>query len=303
MADSDSSPTSPLTYAPVAEIPSTSPHTPRSLLISFVWFTAVLIYVSTFWSKIAERLPEPLDKLAYAYRHLIGEWWRENMMSSFTVRERYIALWLLVSFVLGLLLPAIILYRSGRHWREVGCRLPNRLGLLLIALSILVAGVFGLGLVYVIQTTNQNPIGVELSWTYAMLMAAMLPEHFLICGVTTALMLPDRRFPVDVPLAESDGGVTGWLRKLGLAQPPHPGHSRVLAWFGLTRTTFFAVVMSGVLFGYVHLGKPYLPEVLLSFPGGIAVAYVTLRSQSIWPALLAHWAMNLIPIGLLRLLD
>ena len=39
----------------------------------------------------------------------------------------------------------------------------------------------------------------------------------------------------------------------------------------------------------------------MSFPGGVAVAYVTLRSHSIWPAILAHWTMNLIPLGLLAL--
>lgn len=311
--------------------------------MSLLWFAVLVVFVSAFWSILATQFPEPFNRIAYAYQPLIGEWWQENMLQELTSRDRRIVLWALVSFVFGMLLPAIVLLLSGRRLRDVGFGLPNRLGVRLILVSIGVAIPFGLGLVWSIKMTGQNPIQIRFDLRYMLNLLAMIPEHFLICGVCTALMLPARRLPARVPMAPGEGS---WgkrlLRWLGLAQPGvhtsrsegrgqspfrHPSspkpddahspthsrpgrngdspraHSSILLWFGLTRTSLFAVVMSGMLFGYVHIGKPYPPEVILSFPGGAAVAYVTFRSHSIWPAVLAHWAMNLIPIGLLAVLD
>lgn len=308
-------------------------HTTRSLFVSLLWFVVLVIFVSAFWSRLAMQFPEPLNKIAYAYHPLIGDWWQKHVMQEHTVAERRLVLWVIVSFVLGMFVPAVILRLCGRRFRDAGLGWPNRLGLRLILVSVAVAIPFGLALVYLSRTSESSPIHLDLDLLYAITLLAMIPEHYLICGVCTALMLPGRRLPARVPLAAIEGSrIQRTLRWLGLAQPgvsEHPvGHlrkrrhgasgavrssgrekstprtpSRVLSWLGLTGTSCFAVVMSGLLFGYVHLGKEYLPEVILSFPGGVAVAYVTLRSHSIWPAILGHWAMNLIPMGLLLLFE
>jgi hypothetical protein len=123
----------------------------------------------------------------------------------------------------------------------------------------------------------------------------MVPEHFLICGVTVAVLLPERRLPEHVPLADPTG--PWWrsgLRWLGLAQ----SGGTTLGWAGLTIESLAAITLSGVAFGIVHFGKE-IPELILSFPGGVAVAYVTLRCGSIWPALVAHWTMNLVPAAMI----
>ena len=135
-------------------------------------------------------------------------------------------------------------------------------------------------------------------------MLMIIPEHFLICGVLVAILLPTRRLPRPVSIATIDGH--GWrrgLRWLGLAQPGSTADvSRLLAWFGLSRTQFITLIASGALFWSVHIGKNNLVEIILSFPGGVAVAYLTLRAHSIWPAIVAHWSMNLIPLALLAIL-
>jgi len=56
-----------------------------------------------------------------------------------------------------------------------------------------------------------------------------------------------------------------------------------------------AVVASAVVFWLVRLGKTDMVEAGLSLPGGIAVACVALRTRSIWPAVIAHCTMNVIP--------
>jgi len=55
------------------------------------------------------------------------------------------------------------------------------------------------------------------------------------------------------------------------------------------------LLVSGALFAAVHFGKPRL-ELALSMPGGLAVAYLTLRSHSIWPAIVAHYALNAVAL-------
>jgi len=106
-------------------------------------------------------------------------------------------------------------------------------------------------------------------------------------------MLPDRRLPaVPVGAVEGPWSQRGF-RWLGLAQPG--ARNAGLSWSGLTAES---VVASGVIFGLAHIGKADVMEVGLSLPGGIAVAYVTLRARSIWPAVIAHLTMNVIPMAM-----
>ena len=94
-------------------------------------------------------------------------------------------------------------------------------------------------------------------------------------------------------LAPIEGSPTKRVfRWLGLAQPSSPKDSRLrrlLAWWGLDVGGFWAILVSGMLFGLVHVGARPI-EFLTSFPGGMAVCYLTYRSRSIWPGWLVHVA-------------
>ena len=86
------------------------------------------------------------------------------------------------------------------------------------------------------------------------------------------------------------------LRWLGLSQPSglEAGRiQRLLTWWGLDVPSFWAIVGSGMLFGIVHVGAHPI-EFLLSFPGGMAVCYLTYRSRSIWPGWLVHMAQMIL---------
>ncbi|MFA9407967.1 MAG: type II CAAX prenyl endopeptidase Rce1 family protein, partial [Candidatus Dadabacteria bacterium] len=129
-----------------------------------------------------------------------------------------------------------------------------------------------------------------------------IPEHFLILGILIALMLPHRRLPNPAYMAPIEGS-TGkkLLRWLGIAQPVTiDSDNRILAWFGLNWTSLFAMVVSGLVFYMIHLGRANHVEVALSLPGGIMVSYITLRTHSIWHVIPAHWTLNLVPMAILH---
>ncbi|MHC4443386.1 MAG: lysostaphin resistance A-like protein [Planctomycetota bacterium] len=244
-------------------------------------------------------MPEPLNRWSYFFYSLAKPWWSKHVLAAEQFDQmRNVLLWLIINIVFGLMIPAIVLLLSRRRLTDVGIGLPNVLGRRMIIISVIISIPFGLWLL----KTTPDLSGMSLTNpAYTCALLAMIPEHFLICGTFVALMLPQRILPNPVSIAPLEGpALTRCLRWIGLAQPASPGHNRFLAWFGLTGVSLFAILVSGTLFGITHFGKE-LPELFMSFPGGVAVAYVTLRSHSIWPAILAHWAMNLIPLAILSL--
>jgi len=137
---------------------------------------------------------------------------------------------------------------------------------------------------------------------YVLSLFNKIPEHFLILGILTALMLPHRRLPNPAYLAPIEGS-TGQkiLRWLGVAQPVTiDSDNRLLAWFGLNWTSLFAIAVSGLVFFMLHLGRANPVEVALSLPGGMLVSYITFRTHSIWHAIPAHWTLNLVPMAILH---
>ena len=116
--------------------------------------------------------------------------------------------------------------------------------------------------------------------------ASTVPEHILITGICVASFLPRARLPALPALAPVEGGGTKRvLRWLGLAQPSDPGRPlihRLLTWLGLDASAALAIAGGGILFGIVHVGARPV-TLATSFPGGMAVCYVTYRSRSIWP--------------------
>jgi membrane protease YdiL (CAAX protease family) len=261
-------------------------------------FLAGLIYVSLLWSGLPTLLPAPLNEFAFLHDKLIGDWWRSHVQIPGPTNRSHYLLWAASSVATGLLIPIACLLVARRRLSEMGLGWPNRLGWRFTAAGIVLSIPFGL---WVLAENPQAMADVWRDFRYIGVCGGivMIPEHFLICGVFVALLLPERKLPEVVSVARADGSMfCRSLQWLGLAQlPQENGRHPVLAWFGLTPATLFAILSSGLLFMIAHVGEPGL-ELALALPGGAAVAYITLRSHSIWPGVLAHYALNLIPLGL-----
>jgi membrane protease YdiL (CAAX protease family) len=258
-------------------------HTFPGWLVTFLLLFVILVFVWSFWGVSAFLKP----------------WWVDNVLTSWSENDQIVALWLVVWVILGMIVPAALLYLSGLKLNDVGMGMPNTLGWRMIILGIVVSIPFGILLLNSKNyDTGENPLSPE----YIMMLISMIPEHFMVTGVCTALMLPGRRLPSDVSVEPVEGNIiTKGLRWFGLAQSSaNTGSNRVLGWFGLTWVSLFAIVASGAVFRMIHLGKDNL-ELMLSFPGGVAIAYITIRSHSIWPSVISHWSLNLIPLGILLL--
>jgi membrane protease YdiL (CAAX protease family) len=260
-------------------------HTFLGWLVTFLLLFIILVFVWSFWEVSAFLKP----------------WWVDNILTSWNENDQIVALWLVVWVILGMILPAALLYLSGLKLSDVGMGMPNTLGWRMIILGIVVSIPFGL----LLSISKNNYIGQNLfTPEYLMILVSMIPEHFLVTGVCTALMLPGRRLPSDVSFEPVEGDlITKGLRWFGLAQSSASTSSnRILDWFGLTWVSLFAIVASGAVFRMIHLGKNDL-ELMLSFPGGVAIAYMTIRTKSIWPSVISHWSLNLVPLGILLLFN
>jgi len=269
------------------------------------WVTSLLIlfgltcYIAIFWARLAKFLPSPYNQWNFLYEPLIGPWWINNVLLDQPIWVRIDVLWYLVCFISSMLIPIIFFVIRGRKLTDFGIGMLNKLGLRLTSIAIAASIPFGLW----IQLSSLYPH--ELSVMYVLSLFNKIPEHFLILGILTAMMLPLRRLPNPVYLAPIEGSKgQKILRWLGVAQPmTRDSDKRLLAWFGLNWTSLFAIVVSGLVFFMIHLGRDNPVEVGLSLPGGILVSYITFRTHSIWHAIPAHWTLNLVPMGILYLLD
>jgi len=270
----------------------------RRWIVSCGVFVAAAIYVCAFWSRLPGYLPTPLNQFAFLHERLIGAWWREHVVPQGPAYRSEYLLWAANSVVIGLLVPLALIAVARKSPSDMGLGWPNALGLRITLAAILLSVPFGL---WVLAADPPAMAQVWHDFRYIGLCGgvAMIPEHFLLCGVTVALLLPERKLPRDVPLAPVEGAaLKRLLRWLGLAQEtPDNRHGVLLAWLGLTPASSTAILGSGLLFLIVHIGEPRV-EFLLAFPGGVAIAYMTVRCRSIWPGLLAHYALNLIPLGI-----
>lgn len=191
-------------------------------------------------------------------------------------------------------LPYLIASLSGR-WRlsDLGLRVPNRLAWRTIGLG------FVLSLPFLWWMTGgerfAGPYLAELRRAGALAfclyyLVNMLTEHFLIHGVVLGMCRRDGRWPVAPKVCED--GASGFrrvLRWLGLAQPTEgaAGTVGVMRWMGLPAGCVPALVTSTLLFALVHWGKDSR-ELLLSAPGGLALAYIAFRTNSWLTPFLLH---------------
>ncbi len=172
--------------------------------------------------------------------------------------------WLAIHLTVGLVVPLGVTVATRRKLRNVGIAWPNRLGWFMTGIAVVISIPFGFWLA---NSSNFDLPRPQLFYWCSML--ALIPEHVLICGVYAALLMPRGRFPEE---------------------------REMLARFGITAGMLPGVFMAGLLFGLVHVGKGVPLEIALSFPGGAFITYLTIRSRSVLPAIIAHWTLNLAPL-------
>jgi membrane protease YdiL (CAAX protease family) len=165
------------------------------------------------------------------------------------------------SYVFGLVIPCVWIRLAHRRLADFGLTRPDQRGVRLGAIGALVCVPLGFWLSSVVEDPWGSP-------TYeALELVSMIPEHFLVFGVVVALSLRDRRLPGRPALARLS------VREVG------------------------ALILSMLTFVLIHIGGNPVVETLVVTPVGLLFAYVTLRSGSIWPAVIVHWLLNLVPMG------
>ncbi len=195
--------------------------------------------------------------------------------------------------IVGLILPWIVMAIMGRgRFYDLGLRAPNRLGWRLVILAwvlaaplvIWMAGSPTFGPYY----RNQLHSGSFVFLTcYA---SIIISEHFFFHGVLLAIFRHGKRWPAaPVHVRAGNRPHLTLLRFFGLAQPvgQSKGIGRFSRWLGLRAGCLLPIVLSGVLFWMAHLTKDPR-ELMLSLPGGIALAFLAYRSNSALVPFLTH---------------
>lgn len=243
----------------------------REWAITAIALALLLVYASAFWGQAARLLPAPLDEWHDVMFRLLAGWRHHLVSESFTPGEAAAIYRAGEAYVAGLLVPLIVLRASGREPRDVGLGMPapgTAWPGLALASPALAGGIF-------LSAATPSPWGSAL---YEVLeLAAMLPEHLLVFGAVTAVMLP------------------GW-RLGGTNIRPDDATRPATHRMSLVGRELAALAVSGIVFQILHLGAPTL-ELLLALPVGLLFAWATLYSQSIWPALIIHWMLNLVPMA------
>ncbi|MGB2988291.1 MAG: CPBP family intramembrane glutamic endopeptidase [Phycisphaerae bacterium] len=215
--------------------------------------------------------------------------------------------------------PWLVMALTGRGRPfDLGFRRPNRFGWRIAVVGYLIAAPF---LVWMVRGAGfAGPYLEQLERAGATVfilyyLANMLTEHFFLHGLVLAACRANRRWPPPLPvecgigLPECGTGLPecgraagfsprgrardfrSTLRWLGLAQPTGDtgGLRRITRWLGLAGGCVPAIVTSTMLFGLVHIGKDPR-ELVLSVPGGVALAYVAYRTNTWLIPFLLHVA-------------
>jgi hypothetical protein len=187
-----------------------------------------------------------------------------------------------------------LLFGRGRP-RDIGLRRANLLGWRLALVGYVLSLPFLLWMVrspdfapsYLRQLERSGGVAFCLYYTMN-----MLTEHFLLHGVLLAAFRPGLRWPSPAPLpSEAPTDCRPLLRWLGFAQLTHgaTGLQRATRWIGLPDGCVIAVLASAMLFGLVHVPKD-TRELLLSVPGGVALAYLAYRTNTWLTPFVLHLA-------------
>lgn len=261
--------------------------------------TAASLYVCLLWV----RMPEPWShgtlgaglRIQSAALRLFGE-----VIHALGVEKPGLKLCHGCYLVLtGIVVPWLVMacLRRGRP-TDFGFRRPNRVGWRLLGVSYAASFLFVLWMVRSPEfapyyQTHVGADGLLVFLTYNVV--AMFAEHFFFHGVMLGAFRRGGRWPAPPPdVARSTDRSIHLLRWLGLAQPAGEaaGCRRMTRWLGLPDRCVVAAVASAALFGALHVGKDPR-EFLLSFPGGLGLAYLAYRANS-W---LTPWALHLATAG------
>lgn len=276
-------------------------------LISLVIGLGAAFYLLLFWSSRARWTPAWFRRAQGATGHAaeIAVGWVVGALGGKGVPPG--AAWVATSLVMGMILPWLFMALIGRgRPRDIGVRVPNRVGWRLMAVAYVVA----LPVLFVMARSPatrawyrhalEGRTAVGLMGTY---LAVLVAEHFMFHGILLALLRRERRWPV-VPEAAPVEGSTGQrvLRFIGLAQPTgdEVGLARARRWLGIPEGCVGAMVFQAIVFAGCHANKAPV-EALLSLPGGLALGYVAYRCNSVLCPLLLHIATGLTALGFIWL--
>ncbi len=247
------------------------------------------LYVSLFWFKPPPGWP---GQLGASRRFLL-----DGVAQTLDITTQWS--WVLVGLVLGGLLPALVLWQLGRRQGVSLLGPGQRDGWRLVGLAYAVAFVFLLWLASR-QGFRDYYTGMMrrgLGAPALRFMLVLVAEHICIQGLVFRLALGA---PESWPTAALRSTATGWrgglARLLGLG--PGPG---LLTRLGLDTPVLLALLAQAWVFGWVHVSKD-LGELLMSFPGGMALGYLTWRARSVWPCATLHAATGTTVIALAILL-
>ena len=189
----------------------------------------------------------------------------------------------------------LALARRGRPY-NLGFRLPNRIGWRIIAVGWLLAFPFQLWMIKGASFADYYRPQLERSGGLVFLSyyaAVILAEHFYFHGFLLATCRSGGSWPGPATVVPPGGGLrVSVLQWLGLCQPVDgaTGTAKLTRWIGLQDRCLLPILVSVLLFAAVHLGKDPR-ELALSLPGGIALGYVSYRTNTWFIPFLLH-ALN-----------
>ncbi len=192
-----------------------------------------------------------------------------------------------------LLLPwAACLLLGRRRPRDTGLRVPNRLLLRIVGCGLITSIPFLIWMVhsprflpYYGSYVDAGPLRIAVFYV-----VVLFCEHFFFQGVILAGLRAGGRWPEPSKVVQD--AEAGWRRVaqwFGIAQPTEQAESvtRVTRWLGIPDGCLGAIALSGILFGLAHWGKAGR-ELVLSFPGGVFLAFLAYRCDSWLAPYLLH---------------
>lgn len=278
---------------------------------AIAWLVAVA-YCYGFLVHAGRWLPSGVDTVVHAPRDWLTRTLRALAEDSwFATRE-----WTDGAFlaIVGIVLPWLVMALLGRgRPSALGVRVPNRFGVGVVIVAYLASLPFLYWMVADSGLANYYLPHMRRAGTTPFLIyyaVNMLGEHFLLHGVLLAALRPGMRWPEPPAMPEADAerasdvsGNVRWAADFGTRGSGTAGRwHTVLSWLRLPRHCTPAVIGSASLFALVHVGKDPR-ELVLSVPGGIALAYLAYRTNSFLTPLVLHLATAGTALGMMVLLD
>lgn len=221
----------------------------------------LILYTTGMWGQAGSLLPEPFDVWYGIPSHLLGPWWSDHVPPQLTAPEQTALFLVLTSYLFALGIPLLALRYLGISAVDAGLGLSRQSGIAITLGGILISLPVGFWLLAVVPDPWGSPLQETLEFI------SLVPEHYLVFGVFGVLLLPGRQL---------DWAAVGT---------------------GQVGAVLFTITVVTLVFGLVHVGTPHTAELLTSFPLGFLFAVMTFLSGSIWPGIIAHLTLNLIPMA------